>query len=469
VQQVIKASACPPTKQRMTDRTDRSLFRNTRFRRLWTAITISWLGSQFGVVATSMTAAILLDASAVEMSILAAVTMLPGLLFGLHAGVWADRLPKRTILITGDIVRGTALLFVPILYLADALTMTSLCIISGVVATAMVFYDVTMQAFLPSVVPGKQSMEANAHIETSRSMGLLIGPTLAGFAVSIVKAPFVLLADVFSFVVSVILIWNVRAPETVPAKRTTSMWREIAEGVAFVQRHRALRAVGQCSMVMNFFRVGLTSFLVVFQLRSLHMTEAQIGIVAGLGNIGMVVAGVAVTKMTSRWGVGRTLLIGAICCTLPLPFLAATPAALALPGLLMIQAVHSFGWVVYHSSQIGWRQLVTPVHLRGRMNATMRYYEWGLTPIAAICGGVGAELLGMRATMLIAGIGTVACIPLLLRVARSEIDTAHLQEADGSLEDAFGPGVTTDRPNRVQDADSDRRNQDQVGLLKSTP
>ena len=139
--------------------------------KLWVGDTISQFGSQVSFLAIPLTAAVLLGATPFEMGLLGTVEMLPFLLISLPAGVWVDRLPRRRILISGDLVRAVALGTIPAVWFLepDLLGMPWLYAVAIVGGTATVFFDAAYQAYLPSLVERDQLIEGNTKLEISRS------------------------------------------------------------------------------------------------------------------------------------------------------------------------------------------------------------------------------------------------------------------------------------------------------------
>src|SRR4051812_37167251 len=102
------------------------LWRNGDFLRLWSAQTVSELGSQVTGLALPLAAILVLKASTFEVAALGVVEFLPFVLFSLPAGVWVDRLPRRPILIAADWGRAAALGSIPVAYFAGELTLGQL-------------------------------------------------------------------------------------------------------------------------------------------------------------------------------------------------------------------------------------------------------------------------------------------------------------------------------------------------------
>src|ERR671933_766707 len=99
------------------------LWRHADFLKLWSAQSISSLGTQISGIALPLVALYALHATAFQVAALGTVEFLPFLLFTLPAGVWVDRLRRRAILIVGDVGRGLILVSVPVAYALDALTL----------------------------------------------------------------------------------------------------------------------------------------------------------------------------------------------------------------------------------------------------------------------------------------------------------------------------------------------------------
>ena len=177
------------------------LWRHPDFLKLWSAETISQVGSQVTGLALPLVAIITLDVSAFEVALLGVIEFAPFILISLPAGVWVDRMPRRPILIAGDLGRAALLATIPIAYAVDALTIWQLYVVGFLFGVLTVFFDVAYQSYLPALVARDQLVDGNSKLEISRSGAQLAGPALAGVLIQVLKAPLAILLDAISFLV----------------------------------------------------------------------------------------------------------------------------------------------------------------------------------------------------------------------------------------------------------------------------
>ncbi|WP_117214020.1 MFS transporter [Allorhizocola rhizosphaerae] len=410
-----------------------NLWRHGDFMKLWTAQSISMLGSQVTILALPLAAVLLLDASAFEVGLLTAFGYLPFLLVGLPAGVWVDRMRRRPVLILTDLGRAAILLLVPVLWWIDLLSIEILYPITFAVGVLTVFFDIAQQSYLPSIVDRNQLSDGNAKLEISYSGAQLAGPAVAGGLVQILTAPVAILVDAVSYLCSAVSLLLIRHREPAPerAAAEASLVSEIRVGLRFVLRHPLLRPIAVTTGVGNLFDLFgmVAAVLVLFAVRDLDMTPAALGIALAIANVGALVGAVVNSALVRRIGVGPAIALSSVVpglAVLMLPL--ATPAtAIAVIGGAL--CLCGFAIAVYNINQISLRQAVTPERLQGRMNATMRFLIWGTLPIGTVLGGVLGDWIGLRPTLVIAGVGSMlACLPLVLSPIRTLREVPVLDE-----------------------------------------
>jgi MFS family permease len=411
------------------------LWRSHDFVRLWAAQSISQVGSQVSQLALPLVAILVLDATAFEVSLLAALEFLPFLLFALPTGVWVDRLPRRPILILADVGRALALASIPAAAVFDAVTIWHLYAVGFAVGTLTVAFDVAYQSYLPALISRSQLVEGNSKLELSRSVAQIGGPGLGGILVAALTAPYAVAVDAVSFVASAIFLQRIRSVEPPPERHEqTSTRAELIEGLRYLLSDPRWRAFSGYVATINFFSSGLVfSILLVFAVRDLGLSAAEIGLIFAVSNAGSVAAALGAGRIARWLGVGPTLIVAGILSGIPLLLLPLATAEHAVLFLLAPLVFEAFGIVLFNVTGISYVQVVVPDRILGRMTASRRFVVWGTIPLGSVAGGALASTIGLRETILIGAIGSTFCfLFLLFSPFRSIRDTPAL-DVDAAL------------------------------------
>jgi MFS family permease len=380
-----------------------------------------------------------LDASAFQVALLGTVDFLPFILFALPAGVWADRLPRRPVMMVADLGRAAALASIPVAAALDALTMGQLYAAGFAVGTLTVFFDVAYQAYLPSLVGREQLVDGNSKLEATRSAAHLGGPGLAGLLIGAVSAPYAIVADAVSFVGSAAFLRRIRREEqhvqAAPGPRP-NMVAEVREGLRYLLRDRYFRAIAACTAYTNFFTSLGFAVFVVYAVRRLGLSAQELGLVFSVSNIGFLVAALTAGRVAARIGVGPTIIAAAAAIGPALLLVPLAPASQPIPFLFVGLAVSAYAGVTYNITALSYLQATTPDRMLGRMNATRRFIVWGTIPLGSLLGGVIASQLGLRPALFVGTIGaTLAFMPVLFSPFRSLKVVVPLVEPTASAED----------------------------------
>jgi MFS family permease len=383
------------------------------FLRLWAGQSISLLGSRVTMIALPLTAVYALHATAFEMGILTAAGPLAYLLVGLPAGAWVDRLPRRPVMIVADLGRAILLGSIPIASILGVLSMGQLYLVALLVGVLTVFFDVAYQSLLPSVVRTDQLLEANSKLQVSDSVTQVAGPGVGGGLVQLLGAPVAIAADAASFVLSALSLVFVRAREPAPSgQERWNFWREIGVGWATVLRTPSLRALAGAGVTFNLFDNILMAVYVLYMTRTLHFQGPLVGLIFGLGGVGGLVGAAITERVTTRFGHWRVMLGGiGIAAAGELTIAGARdPLLIAVMILLIAETLVEFGDTLYGIDAASFRQATVPASVQGRVTATMRVVSWGVGSLGALVGGALGGAIGLRPTVLIAGIGTLFSI-----------------------------------------------------------
>jgi MFS family permease len=426
------------------------LWRNADFLRLWSAQTVSQFGSQVTNLALPLAAILVLGASTFEVAAVGVVEFLPFVLFTLPAGVWVDRLRRRPILVAADWGRAAALVSIPLAYLAGALTLGQLYAVGFVSGVLTVFFDVAYQSYLPSLVEREQIGEGNSKLEISRSGAQVAGPGVAGVLVGAFGASYAIAVDAASFVGSALFMMAIRRVEELPAALGDSRRRmraEIAEGLRYVFRHPLMRPLMLFVATSNFFTTLISSILLVFAVRVLHLSAATIGLIFSLASLGTLVGALSATRIAGRFGIGSTLIGSAALGGLAFVLIPLASGSLAIPFLVVAQLLFGFCALVCNIVGISLLQAITPDRLLGRMNASRRFVVWGVIPVGGLAGGALGSHLGLREAMWIGAVGaSLAFLPLLFSPTRLVTETADAEEMVKGINAEFARTSVEHRP-----------------------
>ncbi|MGH2971686.1 MAG: MFS transporter [Gaiellaceae bacterium] len=399
-----------------------ALWTHPDFLKLWTGQSISELGSQVSQLAIPWLAAVGLHASPIEFSLLGVLGFLPFILFALPAGVWVDRLRRRRILIVGDASRAVLLTLIPILWAVGVLQIWHLLVLQFVIGVFTVFFDVAYQSYLPALIEREHLVDGNSKLQLTVSVAQVAGPSMSGGLIAAITAPYAIVADAVSFVISTLFMVRMRHRENLPRQDedipAPKMWPQVKEGLAWVVGNHQLRAIAGCTGTSNFFGQILFAIFVLYAVRVLHLSALLLGTVFGVGSVGSIAGALAANRLQKRLGIGPAIILYAIIFSSAGILFPLAPRSFPVPFLIAGMAIFGFSSVAYNITQVSLRQAITPERLQGRMNAAMRWIVWGTIPLGTLVGGAIGQTIGLRAAL---WVGAIGGMPVFLWVLLSPV------------------------------------------------
>ncbi|MFI7280836.1 MFS transporter [Micromonospora chersina] len=395
-----------------------SLWRSRDFLLLWSGQTVSEVGTRISGVAVPLLAAGVLDATVFQVSLLTVLAWLPYLFFSLPAGMLADRVDQRRLMIVCDLGRAALLLSVPVVALAGHLTLPFLYAVVGLSGVLTVAFTVAYRSLLPALVPADGLTSANARLEVSENLAALAGPSAGGVLVGLLGAARTFVADAASFLASAVTLLLMRHRPAPRAAGRVPVRAALTEGLGFIRRQRILALVLACTATSNFFVMATRSIEVPYLLRVLHASPATIGLLFSLGSVGGLLAGVLAGRVTALLGGARTIWVS---MAVPGPLYLLMPLARPGWGALLYAvgtAAFAANAVLFNVAAMSYRQRVTPARLLGRVNAAFLWICYGAIPLGALVGGTLGTRLGLRPALLVCVLGMwsaalfVVCSPL---------------------------------------------------------
>ena len=340
----------------------------------------------------------------------------------LIGGAVSDRHDRRRVMLAADCLRGLLLAGLAGLSVAGVLTLAELIGVAVLYGAATAFFDPASDAIVPELLPADLLAQANSLDQLIRPLALrLAGPALGGLVVGLVGSGGAFAVDAATFAVSAaaLLAMSAVRPAAAGGPETRSVAREIATGLRYVRAHAWLWATLVSAAVAYLLFMGPTEVLLPFLVKNrLHAGAGDLGLIFGAGGLGSL----ACALLVGHVGVPRR--------TMTFIYLVWTVATLAVAGyglangLWGLMAASVAFNVCETAGTIAWitvKQRHVPSALLGRVSSLDWLISIGLLPLSYALAGPVSAALGVRATLVGAGVlgAVVTFAPLLLPGVRA--------------------------------------------------
>jgi MFS family permease len=377
------------------------LHRHGGFMRVWAAQSVSNVGDWVYTLAVvaSLTGR---GSGAHALAALLVMQVAPGALAGALGGPLIDRLPRKFLMISSDLVRSMA---VGSLLLVGQPSLGHLYLVAACLGLFGSIFQPSLNASIPNLVPRHRIVAANALVGATYNFAVMAGPVIGGLLVAGVGASWAFGLQTISFALSAVLIMGVRFPKQTIEGPVPPPVRALVEGIRY--------AVSRPVIWGAFIVIGLVMFASsvrsplepLFVMRTLRLPAEALGLVGGVWGLGMVLGSVAAPGAARRWS--REWLLAAAIAVVGLAVIAASQVSL-LSTLLLLWLMCGFangvGSVAYHSLL----QERTHDSVRGRvMAASEAVFQIALLAGASTAGWFGTHL-GVRTTYAVSGFLFVA-------------------------------------------------------------
>lgn len=396
------------------------LLRRATFRNFWLGQTISVFGDQITLLAVPIVAVLVLHAEAEQMGLLTAVGLLPHLLFSLPAGVWLDRVHRRRrLMIIADILRAAVLLTIPLAFMVGMLSLEQLFVVAFLVGSLAVIFDISWNTLFVSVAERDEYLAANSLFSGSRSLAQVAGPSIGGGLIQFFSAPIAILVDAISYVGSALFLSRVNTPEP-PVEASTEPTRaQLVTGLSFIFRDPIMRPTILAAATLNLFNFGFQALFILYVTTQLNVSPGLLGLALGAGAVGAVVGAITASTIGRRIGLGPAFVLGLVIFPAALILVpladASQPLAVILGLLFTMEFVAGFGVMVLDINAGAIIPARTPDRIRSRVMGSFRFINYGIRPIGALLGGLLGGMIGVRETLFVVTIASLAGVLWLFR------------------------------------------------------
>jgi MFS family permease len=378
---------------------------NANFRRYFLGQSVSLLGDQISQLALPLTAVLALHASAGQMGALTTAYLIPNLLFSLHVGVWVDRRGRRReVMLATDVARGLLTLTIPLAYAFGHLTWAQLYVVSFLLGTLSLFFYVAYGGFFQAVVPRERYVEANSLIHGSRAFSFLAGSSAGGVLVQLLRGPYALALDAFSFLWSAFFLGRIDAEEPPGAPREAGA---LLSGVRWLRNNSIMRAALVGVATINLFNFMFFALVLLYVTRDLHIRPAAIGLVLGAASVGALSGSFVTARISRRIGIGPAFLLGCFLFPAPLVLVPAAggPHLLVLGFLFVAEFISGVGLMLLDILAGTITAAIVPTAMRSRVSGAFMVVNYGVRPVGTTLGGILGSTIGVRSTLWIATLG----------------------------------------------------------------
>jgi MFS family permease len=409
-----------------------SLWRHRGFLHLWGAQAASTFGNRIGREAITLAAVILLGASPLDLAWLNLANALPYVVFGLAAGVAIDRMRRRPLLIATDLIRAGLLILLCLAAWHGSLSLALLLGIMFLVTACTILFEGAHQSYLPTLIEKRHLVDANAKQESTAAASEIVGPPIGGLLVQTFGAPFAILFDAISYVISALLLWRVpdrEMPREAAGARVT--FAEMHAGFRVVFRHPLFRPLAIAKTIRAICGGAVGAFYVLYVFGELQVSAGMLGVIVGCGGAAAFLAAIVTTRIAAVTPTGPGIIAGFAAAAignalLPLAGLMIGTWAV-IPLLILGQLFGDFGLAYAFSMERALRQHRIDNALLGRAAIAIAMCGNVPGPIGAILAGVAAEYFGLTAVLWVCAAG-YALSPLVILL--SDVRKLRRVEAD---------------------------------------
>jgi MFS family permease len=362
--------------------------------------------------------------SAFLVALAAMLQRLPWLVFGLWAGVLADRLDRRRLVMVANALRVLVIVLLVAVIATGHVNIVAVLAAMLLMGVAEVFADSTSQTLMPMLVDKRDLGIGNARMQAGfLTANQLVGPPVGAFLFAAGMAwPF--LVQAVTGLLAVVLISRITLPAVPAPEGQSHVRRDIAEGLRWIWSHPPVRTLALVILVFNITWAAPWAILVKYSLDHLHMGAVGFGLLTTASAIGGLLATFLYGRLERRFSLATLM---KACLSLEVLFhlsLALTTTGWVALVILFVFGAYAFVWGTVSTTV---RHRAVPTRFQGRVGSAYMMCVFGGIVVGNVLGGLIAERWGLTAPMWFAFVGAGVTLAL---VWRQLSNIAHTEAAD---------------------------------------
>lgn len=397
---------------------------------------------QLTLAAVPIVAVLMLQAGPGEIGVIAAVQSLPFLLLSIPLGLLADRMSRKKLMLTSELLRVCALLVLIGGMLLDQISVPLLACVGFLAAVGTVGFSVSAPSLVPALVASQHLAKANGRLELARSMAFAGGPALAGALIAWMGASTSFVLSLMLSLAAVGFLRQIQEPSR-QASPDRHPWLELKDGAHFVWRSDLLRPILFTSVAWNISWFVLQAIYVPYAIRTMGMTSSQVGLTLACYGVGMITGSLLASRIVSMMPFGKAILLGPFFSVAAAIVMALTHWVPNIWVAALAYFLFGFGPIIWTITSTTLRQSVTPNAMMGRVTAINIVTGTGARPIGALLGGAVGELSSDLTGLLVVVVGfsiqAIIISSSRVRHVRSAEHEAEKSAQQRAAKDVTGP------------------------------
>ncbi|MBI4522182.1 MAG: MFS transporter [Deltaproteobacteria bacterium] len=351
-----------------------------------------------------------LTGSSILLGLLNGLRTIPFLVAGPIAGVVADRMDRRKLLLRAEYFLTATALCMGFLVASGLLLPWHLFLFTLLTGSAWSFTDPVRQSMVPNVVPKEDLMNAIALSSAGFNLMKVLGPAVGGLLIALFGAGGNFFVQSAAYAGVLVMVYRMRVPPTPEQARQSSMMANLKEGLSYVWTNTTVLALMIAALVPRVFAVPYQALMPIFQKDVLRVGPGGLGMLMAAPGVGAVLAVLMLASITKRFRSRGTMLLVSLVLLGVFLILFSQTSSFPL-ALLALLGVGSFQ-VLFMATTNTLLQLNVPDELRGRV-MSIYMLDRGLIPAGSLMAGMIAHLAGAPATTAMMG-GLVILLAMLL-------------------------------------------------------
>jgi MFS family permease len=394
-----------------------SSLRHRDFRLLWMGQIVSVTGSQMQLVASNWHI-YLLTHSALALGLVGAFRAVPIISCSLMGGVVADVIDRRRLMMATQTVMLTCSATLALVTFSGLGKVWPIFLLTAIASAAWAFDTPARQALVPALVPAKDFPNAVSLRMLMVQIGMIVGPTLAGFLLASRGPGLVYAINAASFVAVIAGLALMRfrgrpgEDQSAPTRITIEAF---LEGLRFVWRTPIIVQTMTLDFVATFF-ASANQLLPIFATDILKVGAHGFGFLGAAQASGAVITGLVMARLGTLKNQGRIVIASvAVFGAATLAFGLSRVFWLSLLMLALVGAADTVSTILRQTI----RQLSTPNNLRGRMTSINMIFFMGGPQLGEVEAGSLAALIGAPLSVITGGLGCLIAAAITLVAAKN--------------------------------------------------